>query len=107
MHLGPPTITVSYPGIDNQVHSQIALNLNSISLPLPAQTLTLRTSLSSGMWRMVGGGIFTDPLVINNLDESYNETFQFFITNWENDEVLATQIRVTTTGELVIIQKLQ
>ena len=90
---------MSYLGIDNQVHSQIAPNLNSVTLPLPAQTLTLSTSLSSGIWIMAGGEIFTDPLVINTLDESYNETFHYFITNWNNVQVLAIQIRVTTTGK--------
>ena len=44
--------------------------------------------------------MFTDPIVINILNESYNETFQFFITNWDNEEVLAIQIRVITTGKL-------
>ena len=98
MHLGPPTITVSYPGIDNQIHNQIGPNLNFVALPLPAQTLTLTSSLSTGIWRMVGGEMFTDPIVINILNESYNETFQYFITNWDNEEVLAIQIRVITTG---------
>ncbi|KAI6650358.1 Receptor-type tyrosine-protein phosphatase alpha isoform X4 [Oopsacas minuta] len=96
---GAPTISLTYSGRQNQIHSQIAPNLNSISLPLPAQTLTLSSSLSMGTWRLLGGEDFTESvLVINDLYETYDEIFQFYTFNCDNEEVLATQIRITTTG---------
>ena len=99
---GPPTITVSYPGIQNQVHSQIYPNLNSVSLPLPAHALTLSTSITGGRWRVSGGTYFSDQLlVLSDLNEGYNETYQYYVINWEGTEVIAIQILITTTGKLM------
>ena len=77
--------------------------MNSVSLPLPAQTLTLSTSLTNGRWRISEDRFLTDQiLVLSDLNGQFNQTYQYYIINWEGVEVIAIQIHITTTGELTL-----
>ena len=98
-NLDPPLITVTYPGLRTMAHNQIAPRMNTVALPLPPQSLLFGTNLIQGRWRLSNNTFLAySTLFIDQITPSYDETFRFYVPNWENEEVLAIQIRFTTTG---------
>ena len=39
---------------------------------------------------------------LSGLNEQYNQTYKYYVINWDGVEVIAIQIRITTTGKLII-----
>ena len=99
---GPPIITLY-----NSTYTTFSLlppAVNRADIPILTENVTLRTNLV-GRWQTPDGSyVDSDSLTIPTLYVSHAGLYKFYVTNWDEEWIVAIQIDISPVGEYSVIQ---
>ena len=95
-----PEISVKYYQLLSSTHTDIFPSINTATIPLSTQEVTLSTNLV-GKWNIPGDTNTSSSTVdIGTFIEADSGLYTFYTNNWDGVEVIAMQITISSSPAL-------
>ena len=92
-----PTISISYGVVPVGNYSSVYPTVNTLTIPSVVQDITLSINIEGKLTLPDNSNSTSSILTILNFSSRNNGVYKFYITNWDDVEVCAIQIELTTS----------
>ena len=94
-----PTVTVSYASSSQQTTTVFTATTEIISIPVGVKDFVLSTNLE-GRWKLPNNVyIYSQTIAYTMLSYEYFGLYEFYVSNWDENEVIGIKINVVPGGK--------